>query len=59
MNHITRLLSHVLDRKIPLGPDERVPGEKTVAERKAREAFYSAVYDPANFRPTTPSGTSA
>jgi hypothetical protein len=29
----------------------RRPGEKTVAERKAREAYYSQIYDPKNFRP--------
>jgi hypothetical protein len=52
---LERLLADALAGRLPPLPadDEPRPGEKTVAERKARAAFYRQVYSPANFRPRT------
>jgi len=47
MNHIP-----TADPTTPPRPEtKRWPGEKTVAERKARQSFYAQIYDPANFKP--------
>jgi len=52
--HLRRLMAKALKGELPPLPEndgERAPGEKTVAHRKAREAFYGQVYDPGKFRP--------
>lgn len=54
MPSLETFLADLLAGRVEPLPDHdgaRMPGEKTVAERKARHAFYSQIYDPKNFRP--------
>lgn len=52
---LDKFLAGLLAGRVNPLPDNdgmRRPGEKTVAERKARATSYRQVYDPKNFRPS-------